>query len=507
MLGDHIFAGERLQGFSDAVFAIIATIMAIPLRLERDTVEERGIENFDLRTYLFNQYPKYLIYIFSFIMVVDAWYSHTRVFTIVEQVDDVILWLNLLYLLFISFLPYGIGLVSEFVESRPSGFNLAITITSLDIIFIGVTMVIILTYAFRKQNLIHPEIADCKEIRPLKRVMYITLLINPLLAVFALGLSFLDIPVLSALFFYPIGTASFVVRVGYFIYHKYKNIVYPEHVAALFRTVASKTRTEMFSDGVFSIVATLIVLDLTTQGIPSVQVVEKTYNGSLKEALTEEKYIYLSFVASFVIVGLLWFVHYSIFQFIEKMTPALSAINTLILSLVCAIPFVTGVNVIFSSSHIERNNPNEITSIRVVSVVVFLAGLSQLAFWAAALLAKDQCLSEEVDKHRAEMLQFAKIMVLPAVSFVTFWATFSGQVTVHHVYTVLLFTTPFIFLILKVLFTWHTKFKRCSVDQLSGQERSLPLQSEERDSVIPLVSDEPVAGKKQTSEGGVYEAV
>ena len=27
MLGDHIFAGERLQGFSDAVFAIIATIM------------------------------------------------------------------------------------------------------------------------------------------------------------------------------------------------------------------------------------------------------------------------------------------------------------------------------------------------------------------------------------------------------------------------------------------------------------------------------------------------
>lgn len=41
----------------------------------------------------------------------------------------------------------------------------------------------------------------------------------------------------------------------------------------------------------------------------------------------------------------------------------------------------------------------------------------------------------------------------------------------------------------------------------TGQERSLPLQSEERDSVIPLVSDEPVAGKKQTSEGGVYEAV
>ena len=36
----------------------------------------------------------------------------------------------------------------------------------------------------------------------------------------------------------------------------------------------------------------------------------------------------------------------------------------------------------------QRNNPSEITSIRVVSVVVFLAGISQLAFWAAALLAK-----------------------------------------------------------------------------------------------------------------------
>lgn len=35
-------------------------------------------QEFDLASHLYQQYPKYLIYIFSFIVVVDTWYNHTR---------------------------------------------------------------------------------------------------------------------------------------------------------------------------------------------------------------------------------------------------------------------------------------------------------------------------------------------------------------------------------------------------------------------------------------------
>ena len=35
-------------------------------------------QEYDLESQLYLQYPKYLIYIFCFVLVVDAWYSHTR---------------------------------------------------------------------------------------------------------------------------------------------------------------------------------------------------------------------------------------------------------------------------------------------------------------------------------------------------------------------------------------------------------------------------------------------
>lgn len=246
-------------------------------------------------------------------------------------------------------------------------------------------------------------------------------------------------------------------------------------------------RTEAFSDGIFSIVATLIVLDLTTDSVPSVDDVREKYGGHLGKALHDQRQVFFSYVASFLIVGLLWFVQYGMFQFITKMTPALSFLNTATLSLICVIPFVAGVNVIFSDAENETNNPNEILSIRAISVLTFLVGMSQLIFWTVAHLTKDQCLSVEVDKYPAEVLQFSKIMVIPTISFINFWATFSNQVTAHNIYAILLFTTPFLFLILKGIFKWHGKCKNAVSKQLSqvhmkiAGEESLLLQEEERE--------------------------
>ena len=470
----HVFGGERLQAFSDAVFAIVATIMVIPLKLDSDEVNE----NFVLEQYLYNQYPKYFIYVFSFILVVDTWYSHARIFSIVEQVDDVILWLNLLLLLFVSFLPYSIGLISRFQDSMPKGFDVAVSTCSIVVVLTGVTMMVMLLYAFRKQALLHPEMAGNTEIRSLKVGLLITLSVNPVLAAVAqLFVYFHNTQRVSLAFFYAMGITSLVVRAILHFYHRRKLDTLPDFAATLFRTVASKTRTEAFSDGLFSIVATLVVLDFTTE-IPSSDDVHNTHHGDLKKALAEKRFIYLAYVASFCTVGLLWFVQYGMFQFLKKITPVLSFINTLNLCLVCGIPFVSEIYVTFANEETTEapyyTRENELMAIRTSVVLIFLVGVSQLVFWTAALLSKSECLCEEIDRHPAELLMFIKIMVFPTVSGLVFFLTFLNQLSLKHTYGAIVAVTPFLFLLAKAGFSLHNRCRRVTQQVASVTNRLIP---------------------------------
>ena len=448
----HVFRGDRLQAFSDAVFAIVATIMVIPLKLEEDEIHE----NFVLRQYLYNLYPRYLVYLFSFILVVDTWYSHARIFSIVEQVDDVLIWLNLLSLLFISFLPYGIGLISHFQDSRPEGFEIAVSTCSAVIILTGITMVVMVLYAFRKQALLHPEIAGNSDIRSVKIGLLITLSVNPLLALMAQLFQFKETQHVSLVFFYSMGVSSFFVRTLVYMYHHRKQHLLPDFAVNMFRTVASKSRTEAFSDGLFSIVATLILLDFTSE-IPSSDDVRHTHGGNLRKALAFKKYSYLAYVASFCIVGLLWFVQYGMFHFLKNITPMLSFVNTLTLSLICGIPFISSIYTAFADEVSTESEyytvENELVAIQASVVLIFLVGVSQLIFWTIALNSKAECLDEEVEHYPAEPLMFVKIIIFPTVSAIMFCLTFTEQVSVRHVYGSVVTTTPFLFLLAKAAFS------------------------------------------------------
>ena len=489
----HVFRGERLQAFSDAVFAIVATIMVIPLKLN---LKEGDIPpDYILQDHLYSMYPRYLVYLFSFVLVVDTWYSHSRIFSIVEQVDDVIMWLNLLSLLFISFLPYGTGLISHFQASRPEGFEMAVAICSTVIILTGLTMVVMLLYAFRRQALLHPEVTDNTDIRSLKVGLLITLSVNPLLALGALVFSFFhkeETQVISLVFFYCMGLGSVMVRSAIHFYHRCKRYRLPDFATTIFRTVASKSRTEAFSDGLFSIVATLIVLDFTTQ-IPTTDTIKSDHSGSLRNYLNRRRFTYLSYVASFCVVGLLWFVQYGMFHFLKKITPTLSFVNTLTLCLVGGIPFVSSVYVMFTDTLTENESSekmifaeeNELVAIRASVVLVFLVGISQLLFWTVALNQKRDCLSEEVDCYPAEILMFVKIMIFPTVSAIMFGLTFATSVSAKHLYGSVIVATPFVFLLVKFGFRLHGHMKsravrvkqqvlRYAQQQREGQKYSSP---------------------------------
>ncbi|MFG1919405.1 TMEM175 family protein [Micromonospora sp. NPDC048898] len=98
--------------------------------------------------------------------------------------------------------------------------------------------------------------------------------------------------------------------------------------------VSGTDRMTAFSDGVFAIVITLLVIDLR---------VPEYHEGELLSDLLDEGASYLAFVVSFVYVGVLWLNHHALLRLIRGTTLMLSWINLGVLFGVVIIPFPTSV--------------------------------------------------------------------------------------------------------------------------------------------------------------------
>jgi uncharacterized membrane protein len=102
-------------------------------------------------------------------------------------------------------------------------------------------------------------------------------------------------------------------------------------------TPVSTRRLEAFTDGVFSIAATLLVLDLSIDRFP----VHIGTDAELWSALGGQGFNILSLIISFLLLGLLWRIHVWQFEFVVKVDALSVFLNTLRLLGVVLIPFTT----------------------------------------------------------------------------------------------------------------------------------------------------------------------
>lgn len=101
---------ERLIFFSDAVFAIVITLLALDLRLPAG---EANLDDAGVINALIAITPKFLAYFLSFFIIGSYWAGHHRLFNFVKRYDRVLLWLNLIMLAFIGLVPFATALISE----------------------------------------------------------------------------------------------------------------------------------------------------------------------------------------------------------------------------------------------------------------------------------------------------------------------------------------------------------------------------------------------------------
>ncbi|XP_029805667.1 endosomal/lysosomal potassium channel TMEM175 isoform X5 [Suricata suricatta] len=241
----------------------------------------------------------------------------------------------------------------------------------------------------------------------------------------------------------------------------------------------SKERVEAFSDGVYAIVATLLILDIWApppeahslffaalfclgilpefsvgflrfyfeDNVPDSKDVKEKFHGSLVAALSVYGPHFLAYFGSFATVGLLWFAHHSLFLHIRKATQSMGLLNTLSLA------FVGGLPLAYQQTSAFAQRPHdELESVRVSCAIIFFASIFQFAIWTTALLREEETLQPSARfGGREHAFMFAKLALYPCASLLAFAATCFLSRFSTAIFHLTQIAVPFTFLLLRLL--------------------------------------------------------
>lgn len=135
--GSSLLAGmrtSRIEAFSDGVFAIALTLLVLDVKVPTpaEIMNEPA-----LQAALSKQWPTYLSYALSVVVIGIFWVAHHGLFYYIKRADRTLFWLNILFLLFVTFIPFPAALLGSFSNYRTSvviyGATLAITGVVLDV--------------------------------------------------------------------------------------------------------------------------------------------------------------------------------------------------------------------------------------------------------------------------------------------------------------------------------------------------------------------------------------
>jgi uncharacterized membrane protein len=111
---------QRLEAFSDGVFAIAITLLIIEIGVPH--VEPGG----SLQDALVDLWPSYFGYVVSFLTIGVMWVNHHHMFKDIVRCDHNMLVLNLLLLMGVAFVPFPTAVLAEYLKE--SDFRLEATL-------------------------------------------------------------------------------------------------------------------------------------------------------------------------------------------------------------------------------------------------------------------------------------------------------------------------------------------------------------------------------------------
>jgi uncharacterized membrane protein len=196
----------RIEAFSDAVFAIIITLLVIDLRVPREEALREG----SLASALLHQWPAYVAFVVSFLQVGVVWANHHAMFHYIRRTDHRLLVYNLLLLLCTAVLPFTSALLAEYARAGDAELRIAALLYSGALGAAGVWFSAIWHHALNA-GLVHPH-ADPHRLHALRRHWMLVPLFYAVAFALALVNPRLSLGIYLVLLFYYALPGPIVVR-------------------------------------------------------------------------------------------------------------------------------------------------------------------------------------------------------------------------------------------------------------------------------------------------------
>ncbi len=133
---------ERINAISDAVFGVAMTLLVLEIKVPELEGHETELE---LMHAFFALMPKFLVYFLSFMTAGIFWVGQSAQFRHIEKSDRNLIWINLLFLLFVSVLPFSTAFLGDHIS-----FKFSVMLYWVNILLLGVFLYINWNYAYRK---------------------------------------------------------------------------------------------------------------------------------------------------------------------------------------------------------------------------------------------------------------------------------------------------------------------------------------------------------------------
>ncbi|MBV6508019.1 MAG: hypothetical protein JJLCMIEE_01078 [Acidimicrobiales bacterium] len=332
---------KRLVAFTDAVFAIAITFLAlgftdIPASLSRITSDS------EVQRFLADNVENFLVYAGTFLAVSYFWWRHHKMFRYIEQRDDRLVWLNQAALLVVAAMPYPSAVLGENLD-----LPLAVLLVSLPLTVIALLLLLMWEHSVTRE-LVRPGLSRTTvvHVRSLLAMTAAVFLLSSILAAVGVWLEIDRFATLAEL-------SWALLVVGALIRKRRWPAEAPHEAADLgeqgaddqqpgagglasavkrVRDGSDTVRIDGFVDGFYAIAVTLLALQLK----PPAGAVSTS---QLLDNLADQQW--WTYVLSFWIISMFWYLHVDLHEKLLVADGVVLWLNLLHLMVVACVPFTT----------------------------------------------------------------------------------------------------------------------------------------------------------------------
>jgi uncharacterized membrane protein len=167
------FEKNRLEAFSDGVFAIIITLLVLEIKIPQlgEHADSAG-----LWQALKDIFPVLFSWVISFMIVGTLWLQHHNILSMARKADYAMVWLNTLFLLFTSLIPFPLHLMGEYP-------TVPLAVASLGIVLLFVSVFLIAIYYYSVKNYLSESYDKAEVMKNVRK----SVIAGPLFYLIAIG--------------------------------------------------------------------------------------------------------------------------------------------------------------------------------------------------------------------------------------------------------------------------------------------------------------------------------